>query len=157
MAAARNIDDIAYVLLTSASGVDPTMNEDSTPLFDTGRTTPNYITGGGSVLADAGMLAAKLRMRAIKKETSGIQVTPKYLLMPPDLENTGLKLIRSQEVTGFQRGQRAHIGGLGKLGKFAPCVAFGYILLSLDGWNLKEKQQEDRTDGRNDCESQVRC
>ena len=58
---------------------------------------------------------------------------------------------------GLRQGQRAHIGGLGKLGKFAQCPAFGYILLSLDGWNLKEKQQEDRTDGRNDCESQVRC
>ncbi len=57
----------------------------------------------------------------------------------------------------LRQGQRAHIGRLGKLGKFAQCAAFGYILLSLDGWNRKEKQQEDKTDGRNDCESSVRC
>ena len=38
------------------------------------------------------------------------------------------------------QGQRAHMGCLGKIGRFARCDAFGYILLSLDGWNRKEKQ-----------------
>jgi len=98
-AAARNIDAIGYALLISNAGVGPTMNEDSTALFDTGRTTPNYKTGDpDSVLSDTGLANAKTLMRKIKHGDVDIQVNPRFLLVPPELEHTALKLIESQEI-----------------------------------------------------------
>lgn len=99
-AARRNIDDVVYTLLISASGVGPTMNEDSTPLFDTGRTTPNYKTGAtAGALSDAGLANVKALCRKMTGLASEhINILARVLLMPPELEHAGLKLIRSSEL-----------------------------------------------------------
>jgi hypothetical protein len=108
-AAARNIDDIGYALLVSASGVGPTMNEDAAALFATTHISSNY-NSASTVLGDAGMTAAKLLMR----KTKGIQTEdstsagaddapflnlfPRFALVPAALESTILKLVNSSEI-----------------------------------------------------------
>lgn len=97
-AAARNIDELGFALLVSASGVGPTMTEDSKPLFSTTHETANYQTGAGTVLADDGLVAARLLMRKIKHQGLNIEVRPKFLLVPPDLEDTADRLIKSRDL-----------------------------------------------------------
>jgi len=99
IAAKRKIDDLGYADLYSNSGVGPTMTEDSQALFYASRTTPNYKTGSGGALGDAGMTACKTLMRKIQGLASEtINVYPVYLLVPPELEHTALKLVQSQEL-----------------------------------------------------------
>lgn len=106
-AARRSINSKVYALLTSASGVGPTMAEDSKALFHAthtveGGTCANYGTGAGSVLGDTGMAAAKKRMRLVKDEKGAVlNLTPKYLLVPAELEHTALKLLNSTHLMGF--------------------------------------------------------
>jgi len=97
-AMARNIDQIGYDLLVSASGVGPTMGEDSLALFDTTRATPNYQTGAGTVLGDTGLATGKKLMRKLKHGDVFINVIPRILLVPPELEHTAMKLVQSQEL-----------------------------------------------------------
>jgi len=97
-AMARNIDQIGYDLLVSAAGVGPTMGEDSLALFDTTRATPNYQTGAGTVLGDTGLADGKKLMRKLKHGDVFINVIPRILLVPPELEHTAMKLVQSQEL-----------------------------------------------------------
>jgi len=96
-AMARNIDELGFALLVSASGVGPTLTEDSKALFSTTHETANYATGAGTVLADAGLTAAKLLMRKIKHQGVNVEARPKFLLVPPDLEDTAERLIKSRD------------------------------------------------------------
>ena len=98
-AAMRNIDDLGYALLYSASGVGPTLNEDSKALFSTTHAVANYHTGAGSALGDAGLTAGKVLMRKVVGLASElINVIPRVLLVPAALEHTALKLVQSQEI-----------------------------------------------------------
>jgi len=100
MAAARNIDDIAYTALISASGLGPTMNEDSHVLFYISRTTPNCQVGAtSSLLSDDGLITGKALMRKMKGlGGENINVIPRFLLVPPELEHTALKLVSASEL-----------------------------------------------------------
>jgi len=71
--------------------------EDSTALFSTTHETANYATGATTVLADAGLTAAKLLMRKIKHQGVNVEARPKFLLVPPDLEDTAERLIKSRD------------------------------------------------------------
>lgn len=97
-AMARNIDQIGYDLLISASGVGPTMNEDSKALFHASHDTSNYSTGGGSALDSTGMATAKKLMRKVKHGDVNINVVPRFLLVPPELEDTAMTLVHSREL-----------------------------------------------------------
>jgi phage major head subunit gpT-like protein len=103
-AAARNIDELGFALLVSAAGVGPTMTEDAKALFSTTHETSNYATGAGSALADAGLVAARLLMRKIKHQGLNIEARPKFLLVPPDLEDTADRLIKSRDLLLGYRG-----------------------------------------------------
>lgn len=105
-ASKRSIDDTAYALLISAAGLGPTMNEDSLPLFDTTRTTPNYKTGAtASALSDAGMTNAKVLMRKLTGLAGeNLNIVPVTLLVPPELEHVALKLVESQELMAVRAG-----------------------------------------------------
>lgn len=96
----RNIDDIGYALLTSASGVGPTMDADSTALFNASRTDgANYIAGA-TVLSSAGLNALKILLRKIKQGGITLNLVPVVLLVPPELEQTALELVKASTLYG---------------------------------------------------------
>lgn len=96
--AARNVDDVGYTLLISASGVGPTMTEDSHALFYA-RTYTNYNTGSGSALSDSSLSTGKQKMRLVRGLASEIlNLVPRVLLVPATLEQTALKLVQSSEI-----------------------------------------------------------
>jgi len=100
-AAKRNIEDLVYALLVSASGVGPTMNEDSKALFHASHASgANYLTGTpASVLGDTGLAAARVAMRKMKGLAGEIlNLIPRGLLVPVALEHTARKLVESQEL-----------------------------------------------------------
>ena len=100
-AAARTVTDTFYNLLISASGVGPTMAEDSVALFATTHTSgANYIAATGS--PDVAGLGALMKLMRLQKglvssgETAPIlNVQPKYLLVPAALEITALQTVGS--------------------------------------------------------------
>lgn len=98
--AVRTIDDIAYALLVSQSGLGPTLNADSEKLFSASHKSSNYATGDpDSVLSDAGLTALKLLFtKTLGDAEEFVNVMPRFLLVPPELDHTALKLIHSQEL-----------------------------------------------------------
>ncbi len=99
-----NVDDIVYDLLTSASGVGPTMDSiapgDSVAkaLFATDRLDgANYISGA-TVLNSAGLTALKKLLRLIQQSKRPINVAPAFLLVPAILEQTALELVKSTNI-----------------------------------------------------------
>ena len=98
-AAARDIDKLGYDLLISGEGLGPTMKEDSLPLFDATRGTPNLREGAGTALGDTGLGDAKTAMRKLQGLAGeNLSVVPRFLLVPPELEQTALKLLHSTEI-----------------------------------------------------------
>jgi len=102
-AARRNIADIGYTLLVSASGVGPTMDEDSKALFSTTHASgANYATGGGTALATGSLTTAKALFRkmkgraAVAAEAPTLNLTPDILLVPAALEGVALGLTVSE-------------------------------------------------------------
>lgn len=101
---AMNIDDIAYDLLVSASGVGPTMDSAAPgdaaakALFATDRADgANYIAGA-TVLNSAGLTAIKKLMRLLKQTGRPINIEPAFLLVPAALEQTALELVKSTNI-----------------------------------------------------------
>ena len=100
-AAARTVTDTFYNLLISASGIGPTMTEDSTALFATTHTSgANYIASTGA--PDVAGLGALMKFMRLQKglvsagETAPIlNVQPKFLLVPAALEITALQTVGS--------------------------------------------------------------
>lgn len=115
-AAARNIDDLVYgdSVLGAASGVGPTMNEDSTALFATShsvtspdkkqnKTNVNYVTGASTVLSYSTLVTMKSNMRKIVGLSGEIlNLIPTVLLVPPELEETARQLVTAEAVYGVQ-------------------------------------------------------
>ena len=98
-AARRNIQDIVYDLLISASGVGPTMNEDSKALFATDHTDGvNYQTGAGSVLQSSSLITAKKNLRRVKQSGAYLNLSGHCLLVPAALEHTAKELVESSEI-----------------------------------------------------------
>ena len=98
-AAARTITDTVYNLIVSASGVGPTMAEDSVALFATTHTSgANYIAAVNAIDV-TGMSALKKLMRLQKGfvatgETAPyLNITAKYLLVPAAQETLALQLV----------------------------------------------------------------
>lgn len=105
----QKIDDLGYALLVSASGVGPTMNEDSTALFATSRTTPNYRTGTTtattSVLGQVGYGLARTAFRQIADPNGRpMGMVPRTLLVPNALEFTAQTLINSSQLITARAG-----------------------------------------------------
>jgi phage head maturation protease len=77
-------------LLTLAAGAGPTM-DDAKALFHTDH---GNLAGSGAVLSETTLSAARLAMRT-QKGLSGkpINVTPKFLIVPPALETTAEKFL----------------------------------------------------------------
>lgn len=100
-AAARTVTDTFYNLLISASGVGPTMAEDSAALFATTHTSgANYIAAVGT--PEVAGLGALMKLMRLQKglvstgETAPIlNVQPRYLLVPATLEVLALQTIGS--------------------------------------------------------------
>ena len=77
-------------LLISQSGLGPDMS-DSVPLFDA---THGNKSGTGAVPSETTLSAARLAMRKQTGPSGGlIDVTPRYLLAPPDMETACEKLL----------------------------------------------------------------
>lgn len=84
-AANGTIGDAVYNSLTSASGVGPTLNQDSTALFDAS-THKNYDASSGSITVsniDAGRV--KMAVQADPNSGAALNIAPKYLLTPAAL------------------------------------------------------------------------
>ncbi len=100
-AAARTVADTFYTILGTASGVGPTMAEDSAALFATTHTSgSNYIAAVGTPDV-AGLTALKLLMRKQKGLVSTGETAPKlniaasFLLVPAALETAALQTVNS--------------------------------------------------------------
>lgn len=99
-----NIDETLFALLISgANSLGPTLDADSKQLFDTAHVdvdakfaaVSNVISGAGSVLSSTSLTTARQTMRKITQNGRAINVEPKYLVVPPELEQTALELVNS--------------------------------------------------------------
>lgn len=94
-AASRLIDDRAYgVVIDNAA-----LGNDSIALFATGHN--NLLTGAGSDLDADSLSSARTLMRNQTGDALGaisINIEPMFLIVPPSLEDTALRLIRSQNI-----------------------------------------------------------
>ena len=86
-------------IFTTASGTGPTMS-DSNVLFD----ASNHSNLGTTALSHAAWVTTRTAMRKQTEinssERLGALTAPKYLLVPPDLEVTGLQALASEGVPG---------------------------------------------------------
>lgn len=93
-AAKRTIGDLVYAILTS----NPNMS-DGVALFHAA-THLNLATGGGSALAETALNTARAAMAKQKdpdsKATGGLNIRPKYLLVPAALKGEADQLINSR-------------------------------------------------------------
>jgi hypothetical protein len=91
-AGARLIDDVVYAVLLANAALN-----DGIALFEAANHA-NYVASGAA-LADTTLSAGRAAMR---KQTdlggSPLNIEPTFLLVPPDLEDTALRLVRSAEV-----------------------------------------------------------
>ena len=94
----RLIDDLAYTMLIANTA---TVDEDGAVIFHaTGHASSNLSSGADSALGDKGLSVARLLLRGMtdiggKKRAN---LRGKFVLVPPDLEHTLLKLIKSVEI-----------------------------------------------------------
>jgi ATP-dependent protease ClpP protease subunit len=92
-AAKRTIGDLVYAILTS----NPNMS-DGTALFHA--THGNLATGGGSALSESSLDTGRVAMAKQKdpdsKASGGLNIRPKYLIVPVALEGTARLLMNSR-------------------------------------------------------------
>jgi len=99
IAARRLPSDLFYALLVSASGVGPTMAEDSKALFATDHTSgANYTTGAFAIdIANLGGARKLMRLQkglvATGETAPTLNIIPDYLLVPATLETTALQVV----------------------------------------------------------------
>jgi len=94
-AASRKIGDIAYNILTQASGLGPTLNQDSVALFNASSHS-NYYTGAGA--PSVSTVNAMITAMATQTDPSGnatLNIRPKYLVVPHALRATAEVLMSS--------------------------------------------------------------
>ena len=94
-AASRQVGDIAYNILTQASGLGPTLNQDATALFDAAGHS-NYYTGAGA--PSVATVDAMITAMALQTDPSGnaiLNISPKYLLVPKAIRATAEVLMSS--------------------------------------------------------------
>lgn len=100
-------------IFTSNSGVGPTLDQDSTALFHT-----NHSNLGTSSLSYSSWSATRIAMRkqteVNSSERLGGIVVPRYLLVPPDLEQVAVQILASEgepgtadnDINPFAEGER---------------------------------------------------
>lgn len=98
MAARATIGDLVYAVLTS-----PPKMRDGKALFHADR--KNLVTGAGSELSIASLIAGKTAMASQKTQTEGgkartLNIRPAYVLTPVALEDKANQLINSASVPG---------------------------------------------------------
>jgi hypothetical protein len=91
-AARRTIGNLVYAVLTTNAAMS-----DSVALFHA--THKNLLTGGSSVLSSTSLVSARAKMATQvdpdSRATGGLNIRPKYLLVPAALEGTAGQVIRS--------------------------------------------------------------
>ncbi len=96
-AAKRTVGDLVYAILTS----NPNMS-DGVALFHTSHA--NLSTGAGSALSETSLDAARAAMAKQKdpdsKAVGGLNIRPRYLLVPVVLEGTANQLMNSRTAVG---------------------------------------------------------
>lgn len=105
-AAARTINKAVYDHLVQASGVGPTMSEDSIALFATTHPSgTNYFVDAAATLQTSSLNVGKSYMRkqkgitasghpnAVTPSSSRLNISPRYLLVPAALEQTADQLV----------------------------------------------------------------
>lgn len=111
--APRALAQAAYLTLgkavstvfTSASGLGPTLIDTGTLFNATAvSSTGGHANLGTAALSSASWTAAKLAMRKQVEVNSGerlgVLTSPRFLLVPPDLENTALTVLASENMPG---------------------------------------------------------
>ncbi len=95
-----NIDDVGYKdVLSIATGLGPNMLSDGAALFSAARTDgANYFSGATTALSSASLSAAKQLLRKIKQSGREINITPTFILVPPELEQTAQELVNSTQI-----------------------------------------------------------
>lgn len=96
-AADLTVNKTVIDLLCSASGVGPTLNQDSTALFDAA-THVNYVTSGAAPSV-ATLDVGRKQMARQTDPNNGmpLNIKPKYLMVPSALETTAKVLIASEK------------------------------------------------------------
>jgi HK97 family phage prohead protease len=93
-AAARTLNKTVYDLLTTASGVGPTLNQTGRALFNT--TDANYDASSGAIaVSTLDTARSKMRRQKDPNNSQPLNITPKYLLVPAALEYTAQSVIKS--------------------------------------------------------------
>lgn len=95
-AAIRKEADVVYALLTANSGDGATMPQDSEPLFHSDH--KNIVTAAafGPELLAAGR--AKMRRQRDISGQGWLNPVPRFLIVPPELEDAALRLVRASSV-----------------------------------------------------------
>lgn len=98
-AAARTVEDGGYDLLTSASGLGPTMGEDGVALFNASRTDgANYATGTGTALSAAALDDMNNMLLNTKENGAVLNLLMKYLIVPPAKRYLAMQLTGSAQI-----------------------------------------------------------
>lgn len=116
LAALRAEADALYTLLTTNT-LDGVVMQDSQELFDaTHNNTVSVATGTGKPLTAAALSAARAKLR---RQTgvggSVLNLTPKFLLVPPDRESEAEILVANSTISTSQAGAEAAPGWLAGL------------------------------------------
>lgn len=94
IAARRTINKAVYASLTSASGVGPTLNQDSTALFHSNHANYDASSGGINVTnLDAGR--QKMAKQTDPNNGEPLNISPKFLLVPVALQTLAEQLVAS--------------------------------------------------------------
>lgn len=96
VAAALTINKAVYDSLGTASGTGPTLNQTSRALFNT--TDANYdASSGGITVANVDTGRTKMAKQADPTNGLPLNIKPKYLLVPTDLESTARVFVASEK------------------------------------------------------------
>lgn len=94
-AADRTVNKMVYDLLVSASGVGPTLNQDSVALFNSAHS--NYdADSGGITIANLDVGRKKMRRQLDPINSQPLNIAPKVLLVPAALETAANVLVASE-------------------------------------------------------------
>lgn len=105
-----NIDDIGYSLLISAAGLGPTLDSDGVALFNADRTDgSNYYVNAAANLSSVSLAKAKELLRKVKQNGREINIVPRFLVVPPELEQTALELVNSSHIVSGSTGKNPSI------------------------------------------------
>jgi len=95
-AASRTVGDQAYNIFFQAAGLGPTLNQDSTALFDAAGHS-NYLASGSGAAPSVATLNTAMTAMALQSDPSGnatsLGIRPRYLIVPEALRATAQTLM----------------------------------------------------------------